>query len=54
MIIYGHVPVCFATKIYLFTQKMEVERSLMKIHLCEGYTPLGEDFVENWVVDEKI
>jgi hypothetical protein len=36
-----------------FTQKMEVKRLLLKIHICMGYPPLGEIFVEMWVVDKK-
>jgi hypothetical protein len=53
MVIYGHIPVFYAKENYLFTQKMEVERLFLKNQLCVGYPPLGEDFVEKWVVDEK-
>ena len=36
-----------------FTQKVEVEHFFLKILLCVGYPPLGEDSFEKWVVDEE-
>ena len=48
MVIYGHIPFFYAKENYLFTQRL-----FLKNQLCVGYPPLGEDFVEKWVADEK-
>jgi hypothetical protein len=43
----------FWEKFHLQTQKFEVGHLLLKIHFWVGYPPLGEDFVEKWVVDRE-
>ena len=53
MIVSGHIAVRFAKKDYLDTQKTEFEHLHLKIHFCVGYPPLGEVFVEKWVVVKK-
>ena len=52
-IITGYTPAYFGKKNYFQTQKTEFGHLLLKIHFWVGYPPLGDDFVEKWVVDKK-
>ena len=52
-IITGYTPAYFGKKNYFQTQKTEFGHLLLKIHFWVGYPPLGDDFVEKWIVDKK-